>query len=129
MNVLQHVRRRDVGHVEGRVLAHQHHVDAGKVDRLKPAQRGVIAALATHLQRPRLGAHHPVPKRQMLRQIVQQGVAARLRLKRQGEGRVGVDIHRFDRIHLDGNGQAHRDLLSSGEAAAWPARRPQLGAP
>jgi hypothetical protein len=64
----------------------------------------MVAALAAHAERPRLGAHLTVQERQMLRQIVQQRMAARLRLQRQGKGGIGVDVDPFHGIHLDGDG-------------------------
>ena len=38
MDALEEMRRGDVGHVEGRVLAQQHHVEAGQVGELRRAR-------------------------------------------------------------------------------------------
>ena len=38
VDALEQMRRGDVGHVEGRVLAQQHHVEAGEVGKLRRAR-------------------------------------------------------------------------------------------
>ncbi len=50
MDALQEMRRGDIGEIERRILAQQHHVKA--VERLAPglAEREVIAGLVTHGQ-------------------------------------------------------------------------------
>ena len=40
-------------------------------------------------------------------------MAARLPLERQREGRIGVDVDRVDRIHLDRDGETHAPPASS----------------
>ena len=96
-----------VGHVEGRVLAHQDHVEAGEVQQLRRAEREMRAPLALDLKGARLGADAPLALDQGLRQIVEQRMPARLRLQRKGEGGIGVDIDALDRVHLDADGEAH----------------------
>ncbi|BBK39856.1 hypothetical protein STAQ_49340 [Allostella sp. ATCC 35155] len=62
VDVLQEMGRRDVGHVEGRVLPHQDDVHGGEVDRLPRAEAVVVALLAPHLQRAAAG--HALPDAQ-----------------------------------------------------------------
>ena len=54
MDVLEQVGGGDVGHVEGRVLAHQHHVHRAEIEQSAFAERVVGAALA--LDRDEAGA-------------------------------------------------------------------------
>jgi hypothetical protein len=61
-------------------------------------------ALAAHLQPPRLRRQLAVAQRQVLRQVVIKRVPSRLPLEREHEGRIGVDIDRLDRIHLNADG-------------------------
>ena len=49
VDALQDVGGGDVGHVERRVLAHQHDVEASRVDHLFIAQREMVALLAAQL--------------------------------------------------------------------------------
>ena len=81
------------------------------------AEREMIALLATHAQRPRMGQHPLVVQRHILGQIVIERMAACLRFQRQYERRIRVDIDRFDRIHLDGDDEGHEIVpLREGEA-------------
>src|SRR5580704_9732367 len=103
------MRRGDVGHVEGRVLAHQHDVEPGEVELLELAEAVMIAVAAEHFERPAAGIETAIAQGQRLRQVVVQRMAARLR-----EGRIRVDVDRVDRIHLDRDGETH--LSSSADA-------------
>jgi hypothetical protein len=107
MDHLQEMGGGDVGHVEGRVLAHQDHVDGRQVEQGFRAQAGVIARLPAHLQGPGPGIDPPVPEAQVLGQVVVQAMAAALGLQGQHEAAVGIDVDRLDRVHLDGDGEAH----------------------
>ena len=98
---------RDVAHVEGRILAHQDHVDGRELDRLERAQRVMSPVLAAHFQTLAFGGDPAVLEAQMPRQIVIKRMAARLGLERQHEGRVRVDVDGVDGIHLDGDDQTH----------------------
>ncbi len=103
MDQLQEIGGGDIGHVEGRILAHQHHVEFRQVPGLHPAQRMMIALHRPDVQgvAPR---HHPaVVQGQPLRREVPQGVASGLGLQHQEEGRVGLDVDPLDGVHLDGD--------------------------
>ena len=112
MDALEHMGGGDIGHVERRVLAHQHHVHGRQIETLSRAEVVVIARLAAHLQRPRAGHHPARVERQLAGQIMIQRVAARLGLESQREGAVGVDVDGLDGVHLDGDGETHfRSLI------------------
>ena len=122
VDVLEDVGGADVGHVEGRVLAHQHHVHACQVDGLRLAGVEVGAGLAAHgdgageagdAVRGAAGrlaaafaqgevAHFVVPER----------MAAGLGLEHQGEGAVAFDVDGFQRVHLDRDVQCTRHACS-----------------
>ncbi len=104
---LEQMGRGDIGHVERRVLAHQDHVDAGEVELLRGAEAVMMAVAADHLERPPAGIEAPVAQAQRLGQVVEQRMAAGLRLEREGEGRIRIDVDRVDRIHLDRDGETH----------------------
>jgi hypothetical protein len=110
MDALKQVRRRDVGHVEGRVLAHEHHIDAREVDPLRRAERVVVPLYVTHLQRLDAGDHLAVAHGQAVRRVMEKPVAARLRLEQKGKGRVAGDPDALDRVHLDRDGEGHGRL-------------------
>src|SRR5205085_57694 len=101
---------------EGRVLTHQHDVEPGKVEFLELAEAVVVAETAEHFERPATGIEAAVAQGQGLRQIMVQRMAARLRLERQREGRIRVNVDRVDRIHLDRDGETH---LSSSIRPQW----------
>ena len=104
MHVLQQMGGRDIGHVERRVLAHQHHVDVGRqVDGLRFAQGEKVAGLAAHVQGARRRQDAAAGKRQVRGQVVAQAMAPALRLQGQGKGRIAVDVDAVDRVHLDGH--------------------------
>jgi hypothetical protein len=99
------MRRGDVGHVERRILAQQHNVHARKVDLfLRPELEMVALDIA---QDHRLGDRldDAVAHRQLVRRVVKQLVAARLRFQRHGEGGIAADLDRAHMVHLD------RDIL------------------
>ena len=54
MDALQDMGRGDIGHVEGRVLAHQHHIRRRQVIDKGLAQREMIALDRAHIQRPHM---------------------------------------------------------------------------
>jgi hypothetical protein len=67
----------------------------------------VVAAFAPHLQWARRRIDALLAKEKVARQIVKQRMAALLRLQRQHEAAVDVDVDGLDRIHLDGDGETH----------------------
>src|ERR1043166_548665 len=114
VNALQEVRGRDVGHIEGRVLAHQHHVEARQVGDGEIAQGEMIAPLVAHFERPGARHHGAVAEGEIARTIIGERVAARLRFQRQRESRIAGDVNPLDRVHLDGNAKRHVVLNSAG---------------
>ena len=116
VNMLENMGGGYIGHVKGRVLAHQHHVQFAQVSLAGLAQGKMIALLTAHLQGPQYGPHLPVKKTQVAGQIMKKLVAARLGLQRQGKGAVAVDIDIIERVHLYGDGEClagHNLSLSS----------------
>ena len=104
MDALEKVRRRDIGEVERRVLAQQHHIDGRKIDKLGLAETRVIALDV--LDRQRLGHHFNARavEPQSIRRVVQDAVAARLGFKKEREGGIPGDANALDRVHLHGDG-------------------------
>ncbi len=121
VDMLQQMRRRDVGHVEGRVLAHQDHVHRGEIEGLELAETVMPATLAAHLEPASARAQPAVAQAQMRRQVMVERMAARLRFERQHEAGVAIDVDGFHRIHLDRHREPHDIPLSS------PPRRPVGG--
>ena len=117
VDLLEQMSRRDVGHVERRVLPHEHHVHDGQVEHLRRTQGEVVSLLAAHLERPRARRDPAVGEGQIVGQVVVEAVAAPLRLEGQDERAVGVDVDPFDGIHLDGDGETH---LCPSNAGARP---------
>jgi hypothetical protein len=115
MDRLQEVGGGDVGHVERRVLAQQHHVETGEVARFPRAEVRMRAGLALHRHGPAAGADPPVLQRQLVGGVDPERMAARLGLLHHQEGGVGLDVHRFQRVHLHGDLQRHGGL----PAATW----------
>ena len=107
LDVLQNVGGGDVGHVEGRVLAHQHDVHAGEIDGLRRAEGEVIAGFPTNLEGTHRRLRSGRRQREVLRQVVVQPMAPGLRFQREHEGAVGFDVDGLDRVHLNGHGEAH----------------------
>ena len=62
MNVLQDVRCGDVGHVERRILSHEHHVQVGEVEHFRFAQPEMVTAYPLHPQRRGARRHLPPEK-------------------------------------------------------------------
>ena len=58
---LEKMGRRDVGHVEWRVLSHQDDVEPGKVELFEGAETMVIAVAAGDLEPPTAGIEPPIP--------------------------------------------------------------------
>src|ERR1700756_5222963 len=99
--------RGDISHVEGRILTHRDDIDTGEIELLERAEAMVVALLPHHFERPRAGMEAPIVKSQGLRQIMEQGMPARLRFECESKGRIRIDVYRIDRIHLDRDRQSH----------------------
>ena len=108
MDVLQQMRRRDVRHVERRILAQQDDVERRQVEHLGRTQGEVVALLAPELHR--LGARHhlAVAEDQLGRRVVPDVIAAPLGLEPQHEGRIAIDVDGRHMVHLDGDLELHR---------------------
>ena len=109
MDMLQHMRGGDVGHVEGRVLAQQHDVEFRQVDHLGGAEAEVVALLAPELHRLGAGHHLAVAEDQVGRRVVPQRMAAPLGLQAHDESRIAVDVDGRYMVHLDGDAELHGD--------------------
>src|SRR5947208_974998 len=72
------MRRGDVGHIEGRILAHQNDIDPGEVELLERPEPMVVALSADNFERPGARIEPPVLKRQRVGQIMEQGMPAGL---------------------------------------------------
>ena len=107
LDMLQHMGRGDIGHVEGRVLAHHHQIEARQVDPLARARREMIAAFAPHGKRPRGGAELIALQHKLTRQIVEQVMSALQPFQRHHEAGIGIDIDRFQRVHLERDIERH----------------------
>jgi len=117
VDAIEDVRGGDVAHVEGRVLAEQHHVEGREVHRFRWPEREVIALLVADRDGldPRLDA--PVPQGKPVRRVVVEGVTPPLAFEHQGEGRVAPDVEARNMVHLDGDLERH---FSAG-SPCWPA--------
>ena len=127
VDAVEQVGGRDVGEVERRVLAHQHHVHGGEVDRLGCPELDVIAALAAEPERPGGGDDPALAVAELARQIVVEAMAAGLGLERQGEAAVAVDVDGLERVHLDRDGERH--AYPEGAGGAGGRGRRCLAAP
>ena len=124
MDVFEQMGRGDVGHIERRVLAHQHDIHGGEIEPHRFAEFVVGAACAfdgdraDECKEPLLPPFTLTPdafaQRQVADLVVPQRVAATLGLQHQRERRIGVDVDVFDRVHLDRDLQCarHGDPLS-----------------
>ena len=124
VDAVEQVRGRDVGEVEGRVLAHQDHVHGREVDDLGRPEADMVAALAADLERAGGGDDAALAVAQLARQIVVEPVAAALRLQRQGEAAVAVDVDGLERVHLDRDGERHACPRVAGRRPPRAGRRP-----
>ena len=68
----------------------------------------MIADLVAHIERLGGGEHLALPHREPVGRVIGQRVAARLGLQKQREGRIAADVDPLDRVHLDGDVEAHR---------------------
>ena len=110
MDALEDVRGGDVVHVEGRVLAEQDHVHFRQVGAHRLAEREMVALLVAQLHRLDAREHLAVAQRQPVGRVVEQRVAAPLRLQRQREAGVAGDRDRRNMVHLHGDLERHECL-------------------
>lgn len=104
VNVFQHVGGRDIGHVEWRILAHQHHIHGREIEGFHLAELVVTALFPPHGQRPSPRGGAAVLEAQILGQVVVKTMPAPLGLKCQHERAVRINVDRLDRVHLNRDG-------------------------
>jgi hypothetical protein len=110
---LQQVASGDVGHVEWRVLAHQHHIDVARdIQRLVGAEETGSFADALNLCRPGPGGHAALAEGKVGRAIDENIGAPGLRHFGERKGGVPVDVDLLQRVHLNGNSKRHAVLPS-----------------
>ena len=107
VNVLEEVGGGDVGEVEGRILAHQDHVERGEVDRLELPEGRVPPPLPANLEGLGVRGESPVAKAEVGGEVVVERVPAALGLEGEHERAVGVDVDTVHVVHLDGDGEGH----------------------
>jgi hypothetical protein len=107
MDALEHVGRRDIGEVEWGVLAQQHHVEFREFGAPRLTQGEMVARDVSHAERLDLGENPSIEQSEPVRRVISQLVAAFLGFQEQGECRVAFDVDPLDRIHLNGDFQAH----------------------
>ncbi len=103
VNALEKMRRRDVGHVERRVLAQQHHVALRQILHARSRQLVVAALLVVDFECRAARQQLVTVQGEVLRRVVENVVPALLRLEQDGEGGIAADVDPLDRVHLDGN--------------------------
>src|SRR6516165_6469979 len=104
------MRRSNIGHIEGWILTHQDHIDPRQVELLELPKSVMMAVLPHDFEWSGAGVDPPVVQSQRVGQVMEQGMPASLRLEREGESRIRIDVDPIDRIHLDRNGEGHADL-------------------
>ena len=90
MHMLQYMGGGDIGHVEGRILAHQHDIDLGEIDGFGGTGREMVAFLPPEGDGPRPGRHLAVAQREITRMIMIELVAPPL--GRQAHDKAGITI-------------------------------------
>ena len=110
VNALEQMRRRDVGHVEGRILAQQHHVAVRQILGARLRHLVVGADLVDDLKRLAARQQAVAMQGEVGRGVVEEVVAPFLRLQQDRERGIAADVDPLDRVHLTGNAQGHWDL-------------------
>ncbi len=111
MQHVQQVRRGDVAHVEGRVLAQPDHVELGQID-ARPRRRGRQWSPVTRRTvsgQPR-AVTRPSLRRRACRACSRTACVPAPAPLPPGGSAVGVDVDRPDRVHLEGDLQRHVGL-------------------
>ena len=83
----EQMRRGDISHVEGRVLTHQHDVDAGEIELFKRAKAVMGARPPKDFERPAARVKPAVAQGQRVGQVMKQRMTAGLRFESEGKGR------------------------------------------
>src|SRR6185312_9531442 len=118
-DALEQVSRRYIAKVEGRILPHQDDVDIlAEVEDARFAE--AVMAACDPLDGDGI-AHRPQPpfrKAEVFGRIIVETMSEFLRLEHDREGRIAVDVDLLERIHLDGDAQAHGPGALVGHATA-----------
>ena len=123
MHRLQQIGRGHIGHVERRILAHQDHVDVrGQVQLDLVAEGHMVPDHLAQGHRPRPTEQSPVLQRQGAEIIDPLLVPPVLSRRHHQPGRVAVDVHRLERVHLDGDLQHRASFVVVSPAHAREAR-------
>src|SRR5690242_19902022 len=96
--------RRNVCHVERRILPHEHDVRIAQIEYSGGTEREVVVPFIAHLERSDLRGYFTIPQRQVTRTIVEKFVVSPLRFQGKRKGRVASDVDSLYRIHLYCNG-------------------------
>ena len=104
VDMFQNMGGRNVAHVKGRVLAHQHNIGiAAKVQfHLRP-EGEVVAIFSPERDGARPGSDAPAAQRQIPHMVMPELMAPRLRFQHQGKGGIAINIDGLYRVHLDRN--------------------------
>ncbi len=106
---LEQMRRGDIAEVERRILPHQHDIGfVAEVEADRVAEAVMIADDTLDGDGIGLGPDPAVRIIEIFGAVVEQPVPAFLRSEHQREGRIAGDVDMRDRVHLDGDCQAHR---------------------
>ena len=68
----------------------------------------MIAGLVAHRERLDARRNIAVAHHQLIGRVIEQRMAARLRLQQQGKSGIAANVDPLDRIHLDSDIQWHR---------------------
>ena len=132
MHRLQQIGRGDIGHVEGRILAHQDDVDVfAEIQLHLLAEGDVVALRLAQGHRAGTAEQATILQRQGANIIDPLGVAAVLGRGHHQPGGVGLDVDRLNGVHLDRDSEHGMSfqaggpwLMGSREAGrkAWRSR-------
>ena len=90
-------------HVKRWVLAQPDHVERGQIHRPKGPENGRVTLNTLHGHVMPARGDPPFFKGQLIRAVVKQFVPARLRLFREAETAVCIDVDTCNRVHLKGD--------------------------
>ena len=117
MDALQDMGCGDIAHVKGRILAQPDDIKGRKVHLDLVAIGHMVSLLAAQFDWKSARGHAALVEGQLVRRVEEKRMPARLRLKRDAERAVPVDVDRPDRVHLQCNFQAHAVLRD--DAPTW----------
>jgi len=100
VDALEQVRRGDVGHIEGRVLAQEDDILGRQVDGARIFKGVVVADAIEDVEGGAAGHEAVAVQGEVLRRIVEDCVAAAAGLQQDGERGIPTDVDPVNRIHL-----------------------------